>query len=411
MSVRKRIWFTQSQRKQINAHAKKLADAAGNWRALRESAAAALGLQPQEAWIAHYIDQDGVDRIATFARKKDADEHHATVRVDMRQGVHTPHSKSVTVAQAAEDWIAYVRLEGRERSTLDQYRQHVDLHIVPRIGNEKLAKLTTPRINNFRDDLLTDLSRAMAKKVLASLKTLLRDAKRRGNVAQNVALDVKISTDKRGKKKLRAGVDFPTVAEVRSMLDEASGKTRVLLLTTVFTGLRSSELRGLRWSDVDLKAGEIHVRQRVDRRNTVGKPKSESGYRTVPIGPMVVNALREWKLACPKGPHDLVFPNGKGGFENHSNIVQRMLSPLQVAAGVVDSRGGAKYTGTHAFRHFYASWCINRKADGGLELPAKVVQERLGHSSILMTMDVYGHLFPRNDDGSELVAAESALLG
>jgi integrase len=70
----------------------------------------------------------------------------------------------------------------------------------------------------------------------------------------------------------------------------------------------------------------------------------------------------------------------------------------------------AKYTGTHALRHFYASWCINRKTDGGLELPPKIVQERLGHSSIMMTMDVYGHLFPRNDDGGELAEAEKLLL-
>jgi integrase len=63
-----------------------------------------------------------------------------------------------------------------------------------------------------------------------------------------------------------------------------------------------------------------------------------------------------------------------------------------------------------ALRHFYASWCINRKKDGGLELPMKTVQERLGHSSIIMTSDVYGHLFPRSDDGSELAEAENALL-
>jgi len=70
----------------------------------------------------------------------------------------------------------------------------------------------------------------------------------------------------------------------------------------------------------------------------------------------------------------------------------------------------AKYTGTHALRHFYASWCINRRVDGGMELPVKVVQERLGHSSIVMTMDLYGHLFPRGDDKEELARAESALL-
>ena len=70
----------------------------------------------------------------------------------------------------------------------------------------------------------------------------------------------------------------------------------------------------------------------------------------------------------------------------------------------------AKYSGMHALRHFYASWCINRQADGGLGLPPKSVQERLGHSSIVITMDTYGHLFPRGDDGKELAAAETALL-
>ena len=70
-----------------------------------------------------------------------------------------------------------------------------------------------------------------------------------------------------------------------------------------------------------------------------------------------------------------------------------------------------KYTGMHTLRHFFASWCINRKQDGGLELPLKVVQERLGHSSVTMTADTYGHLFPRGDDTAELAAAEKALFG
>jgi integrase len=78
---------------------------------------------------------------------------------------------------------------------------------------------------------------------------------------------------------------------------------------------------------------------------------------------------------------------------------------------VITKDGTAKYSGLHSLRHFYASWLINRKVDGGWELPAKVVQERLGHSSIVMTMDTYGHLFPRSDDRAELAAVERALLG
>ena len=366
--------------------------------------------EAKEAWLVDYTDQDGERHIRTFDRKKEADEYHATVGVDVRHGTHTPHSKSRSVSEAAEDWIAFVQLEGRERSTVNQYRQHVKYHINPRIGREKLAKLTTPRVNKFRDDLLANLSRVQAKKVLTSLKALLKDAKRRGNVAQNVALDVSISADKRGKGKLKVGVDIPTPDEIKRIIHAASGRHRPLLLTLIFTGLRSSELRGLRWQDVDLHRGELHVRQRADQFNEIGKPKSESGDRTIPLGPLVRNALKEWKLACPKGELGLVFPNGNGNLESHVNIIRRILCPVQVAAGVVNTKGAAKYPGMHALRHFYASWCINREKDGGLELPLKTVQERLGHSSILMTSDVYGHLFPRGDDGSELAAAEKLLV-
>src|SRR5262249_33912274 len=146
--------------------------------------------------------------------------------------------------------------------------------------------------------------------------------------------------------------------------------------------------------------------------------KSEAGERTVPLPPMVVSILREWKLACPKGSLGLAFPNGKGNIEFHINVIHRELWPTMIAAGVVnrsvDSAGevtvAPTYTCLLALRHFYASWYINRKVDGGLELPAKTVQHRLGHSSITVTMDTYGHLFPRTDDAKELADAEAALL-
>ncbi|MGE5163266.1 MAG: tyrosine-type recombinase/integrase [Sphingobacteriales bacterium] len=412
ISVRKRTWFTRAQLKDIEPEAKRLATVAGKaeWKEYFDHAARSLGIEPNEAWIVDYIDQKGGRHIQTFGRKKDADEFQATVKVEVRQGVHTPQNKSLTVAEAAEDWIKYVQLEKRERSTIEHYRFHVKNHINPRIGREKLSKLTTPRIQAFRDELLENLSRAQAKKVLVSLKSLLRDARRRGNVAQNVALDVSISTDKRAKMKLKVGVDIPTPDEIKRILHAATGRIRPFLITAIFTGLRSSELRGLQWADVDLKKAELHVRQRADRYSKIGKPKSESGNRTIPLGPLVVNTLKEWRLACPKGALDLVFPNTLGKLWDHADIVSRYMWPTMVAARVVDAKREAKYTGLHALRHFYASWLINRKKDGGLELPIKTVQQRLGHSSIVMTSDVYGHLFPRGDDGSEMAEAERLLL-
>jgi integrase len=152
------------------------------------------------------------------------------------------------------------------------------------------------------------------------------------------------------------------------------------------------------------------VRQRADRYRVIGRPKSETSERSVPLLPMVVNVLREHHLACAKGEQDLVFPNDAGNIYDHASIIKRGLVPLMVKAGLVDAKGKPKYPGLHSLRHFYASWCINRRVDGGLELPLKVVQARLGHASIQMTADTYGHLFPRADDGAELAAAERAFL-
>lgn len=129
--------------------------------------------------------------------------------------------------------------------------------------------------------------------------------------------------------------------------------------------------------------------------------------------------MKELKLKQANGT-DFVFANPDGDSRSHANVVLKGLQPAMIKAGVVvdtgkkDAKGNAivkaKYTGLHALRHFYASWLINRKEDGGLGLPPKMVQERLGHASIVMTMDVYGHLFPRLDDGNELADAASALL-
>jgi integrase len=117
--------------------------------------------------------------------------------------------------------------------------------------------------------------------------------------------------------------------------------------------------------------------------------------------------LKTWKLACPLGPLGLAFPNTRGRIGAHSNIVIRGFAVAQVAAGLVGPDSKPKYGGLHAVRLFYASSCINRKDDGGLELPLKVVQTRLGHSTIQMTADTYGHLFRTADDGVELARAEA----
>jgi integrase len=311
------------------------------------------------------------------------------------------------VAEAADRWLAEVDGRGVERATIEQYQQHVRLHILPLVGRTRLAALTPDNVKAFRDQLLAKLSRPLARKVLVSFKSLLKVSNH-----SHVGAGVTLKPDKR-KRKLEAGRDFPHLAEVTRLLDAAKGdpKRRALLLVACFTGLRASELRGLRWSDVDLKGGELHVRQRADHFNKIGTPKSASSVRTIPLDRgTTVPALMEWKVRCP--PSEFVFPSGTRC--EHRAKLLRGLVPVMVAAGVAktDQNGAPthKYA-LHAFRHFFASWCINPKARGGRELPPKQVQYLLGHSSISMTFDVYGHLFPAEGDRNELAAAVKQLIG
>jgi integrase len=417
MSVRKRRWWTRKQvaawaaqkgidpsvaKKELDAliaQARDLEAEAGN----ADEVAGLFGdFEPQMKWIVDYSARDGKQHIRTFDRKKDADAYQATVKVEVGKGTHVAPSQSPTVEQAAAAWINRANAEGRERGTVRQYQQHADLHIVPRIGKIKLANLTPKHVEDFRTDLLTNLSRPLARKVMTSFKSLLKVAKH-GHVAQDLE---PIRKTKREQRKLESGRDIPTPDEIRRLFEASAGdlKIHALLRTAAHTGLRASELRGLRWVDVDLTKHELHVRQRADRYNTIGDPKSESSARTVPLGPKLVAALRQWKLACPPG--ELVFPTGAGKIDRHANML-RTLAPTLKAAKVVKRNGAPKYA-LHAFRHFFASWCINPKDRGGRELPAKVVQTLLGHGSIVMTLDTYGHLFPRGDDRAELAAAEQA---
>jgi integrase len=255
----------------------------------------------------------------------------------------------------------------------------------------------------------------MVKYVLRSLGALLADAQERGLIVRNPARELRArrrgnDREERHGGKLKIGVDIPTPDEIKRIIYAADDKWRPLLLTAIFTGLRASELRGLRWSDVDLdkNKSELHVQQRADRFNNIGPPKTAAGERTVPLPPMVANTLREWKLRCPKkdGKLWLVFPNGEGNVEWHTNLVLRCLQPTLIKAGVVNTVGKAKYTGLHALRHFYASWCAS------IGLTMKAVQARMGHSNIAVTMDTYTHIFPdAADDSKKLAEAERALLG
>ena len=314
----------------------------------------------------------------------------------------------MTLAEAGNNWIKQVRAEELEESTIRGYEQILRLHISPFLGHIKLANLTKPMVEAFRDKILTVRSRDMAIRALLHLKIILKDAKRLGRVGRNVADDVEIKIKRRERKK----VFIPERHDLVAFLNAAMRSSSVLLLAfatiLVFTGLRMSEIRGLTWDEFDFERGLLNVRHRADFRCVMGAPKTETSIRSIPLTTSCINALRAWKAVVASGPTGLVFPSGVNAPRGYANVIRTLYDPLMILAKLMawkDNKWVHKFT-PHSFRHAAASLWI---AQG---FSAKQIQTWMGHSSIQITFDLYGHLFALRDSDPNLMdRVEDALFG
>lgn len=299
-----------------------------------------------------------------------------------------PHPTK-TLRDACESWLKTCERNELERSTLKAYRSHVRTHIEPRIGDLLLVDLSRARVRDFMHELMDDeVSRAQVKKIMVSLRSILSEAVEREWVDHNVAVDVKVKRSRR-----IAGDDkiIPTKDEIRLILDKAPESHRALFTTAIFTGMRISELRGLPWDAVDFERRVISVRQRADEFGEIGPPKSRAGYRDIPMAPAVHRTLEAWRSEAPASAQGLVFPNALGRVQNYSNIYNRVFRPMMTDLGFVTEEGKPRF-GIHALRHAAASLFIEQGWN------PKKIQTLLGHASITMTMDVYGHLFENAEE-------------
>ena len=344
-------------------------------------------------WVVRYADGKGKWRLKSFARKSDAASWLTTARHEVQQRKHVPASTSPTVADACAAWLRRGEADGLERSTLEQRRQHVD-HIL-RLVDPK-ARLSRVDVDRLRDALLRTHSHAMARKLMVSYRSILKLA-RMAHLAADVA---PIRTGGRHKKRLEVGRDVPTVDEVRTTLEAATGLLRPLLVLLATCGLRMSEARALRWADIDFGACLLHVRRRADRWGTIGVPKSESSYRQIPLGAHTIVALKEWRLQRPGDGYVLAT---RVGTVHLAPNIWRNLGALERRLGMVDAAGQPKY-GAHSLRHFCASVWLR-------ELGVKRTADLLGHSNAVLVLTTYGHWLPNQDDDERLARAEAALLG
>ena len=283
-------------------------------------------------------------------------------------------------------------------STFGQYKGHLDNHLNPYFGQTKINQVTFDAIEKFKSNSIkSGVSSATLRKILTTLGSILTYAVRMRYLDFNPAREVE---KPRGKSTHKEDDDIRILnpAEIRALLAvAATEKDRMLFMTAVLTGMRQGELLGLKWDDIDWHNGQISVRRTFNHRQFY-EPKTKTSRRKIDLAPDLIHELKKWSLACPISELNLVFPSTVGTPEDADHMRKRRFMPALKRAGLPKIR-------FHDLRHTYASLLI---AQG--EHP-KYIQVQMGHSSINVTMDIYGHLMDTTNRGAANRLGETVFSG
>jgi integrase len=204
----------------------------------------------------------------------------------------------------------------------------------------------------------------------------------------------------------------PSKEAMRALLAVADQDFRLKLAFASATGVRAGELHALRWHHVDFAKAEVKVETRVDAYGDEDVTKTAAGMRTIPLAQPLILMLKEWKLRTNrKKADDLVFPNKRGWYTGHDNMVKRKFLPLFDLLAKKHKEDPQQNPEApvrfnwHALRHFAVSCWI----EAGLS--PKTVQTFAGHSSLQVTMDRYGHLFKSDDHKKAMDAIADDMFG
>jgi integrase len=357
------------------------------------------------AWRLSYTDAKGKRHKEQFPTKREAEDRRVEVEGQVRKGTFRPDATKVTVSEVAGDYLLMMadRRDRREKVTATYYdliegiiRNYIDPTDESRtgfkdgVGSYKLAQLTARAVSDFRDRIRNaGVTPYHARRILGVLSRILDYAIGQDLVAVNVARTVKV-VGRRDETSKR--VTPPPKAALQELLRKSDEPTGMRIRFAASTGLRASEQWAARWRHMDLEAGRITVETRVDKYGDEDTTKTLAGVRSVPLGAGLVKALKEWRKSSPhKGDDDLVFPNAKGKHTNHVNFLHRKFDPLRLPDEEKPDAADLTEVTWHALRHYAVSTWI----EAGLA--PKTVQTFAGHSSLAVTMDRYGHLFPSDD--------------
>lgn len=329
-----------------------------------------------------------VRRTVYAATKREVVEKLGKLRSQRMTGT-LPSSDRMTVADFLNRWLNDVAKQRIRESTFHAYKLIIDRHILPRIGGVAVSRLSPVFVQELYSALERDgRSPRVRQFVHAVLHRALRQAVKWGLLIRNVCGDGLVETPKVKRKEMKTWDATQTEQFLRTA---ESDRLHALYVLAVTAGLRQGELFGLHWSDIDLTAATVSVNRtlvNISGKLSIGEPKTAKSRRKVRLSPIAVRALQEHRrrsVAEGNAGSEWVFCNEIGKPIQRQNMRKRSFLPLIKAAGVPAIR-------FHDLRHTSATLLLSAGTH------PKVVQERLGHSQIGITLDTYSHVLEGMDE-------------
>jgi len=305
--------------------------------------------------------------------------------------------KSPLFSEVAKEWLEYKKPNVRE-TTWEVMEGMIRNHFQD-LNDQKITRITTATIEKYITAKQAEGVHILTlRKILVTLGQIMAYAVRHRLIDYNSVREAEKPRDQRENEK---EIQILNPEQIRAFLDAGEDqKYKILFLVAIMTGARQGELLGLKWGDLDLEKKQVYI-QRTYTKGRFFPTKTKNSKRKVDLAPTMMIELKKWKLACPKTELDLMFPNEAGEPINYSNLVQRNFFPALEKAGIIEiekikkkSEGKTKVIkkikGTrirfHDLRHTYASLLLEQGEN------IKYIQTQLGHSSPMVTLNVYAHL-------------------
>ena len=323
----------------------------------------------------------GPQRTKHFHRKQDAQRFLDGVQGDLLRGLYVdPANGRMLFLDYAEEWRA---AQMHRASTAAQCESYLRKHAYPALGHRPIGAIRRSEIQGWVKDRSTVLAPGSVELVYRRVSTIFKSAVADHVIPASPCVRIQLPKASRGE------LQPLEVSAVHALADAVPDRYRALIVFAAGTGLRQGECFGLTIDRVDFLRRQVRVdRQLLGAPGGVpqfGPPKSQAGFRTVPMPAVVTDELAAHLSAYGPGPEDLVFTNLKGHplrRNSFGEVWHRAAEPAGLPAG----------TTFHDLRHFYASLLIAHGCS------VKAVQRRLGHQSATETLDTYSHLWPDSDD-------------